>query len=189
LVWRILGKTNWLDKTFSEEKLGKTNITLAELQTVTAEIEAILNDRPITYVSSKLDDEEPFISSHLRRRITNLPCPLREDPSDDPTYNSERSQIEDQARRRNKFLQHFWNRWRQEYSTSLCEFHKVSGKNEIEIKVGDVVQVHDDTKRVNWRLAIVEHLTKGKDGLVRAADIKTSTGYTNRPTLNCIHSK
>ena len=156
----MLGKTNWLDKTFSEVKLGKTNITLAELQTVTAEIEAILNDRPIKYVSSKLDDEEPFISSHLRRRSTNLPCPLREDLSDDPTYNSEKSQIEDQARRRNKFLQHFWNRW---------------------IKVGDVVQVHDDTKRVNWRLAFVERFIKGKDGLVRAADIKTSTGYTSRP--------
>ena len=54
----------------------------------------------------------------------------------------------------------------------------MSGKNETEIKVGDVVQVHDDTKRVHWRLAIVERIIKGKDGLVRAADIKTSTGYT-----------
>ncbi len=44
-----------------------------------------------------------------------------------------------------------------------------------------MVQVHDDTKRVNWRLAIVESLIKGKDGLVRAANIKTSTGRTNRP--------
>ena len=163
--------------------LGKTNITLEELQTVTAEIEAILNDRPITYVSSELDDEEPLTPSHLLydRRITNLPHPLQEYFSDDPTYNSERSQIEDQARRRNKLLQHFSNRWRQEYLASLLEFHKVSGKNEVEIKVGDVVQVHDDTKRVNWRLATVERLIKGKDGLVRAADIKTSTGYTNQP--------
>ena len=101
------------------------------------------------------DDEEPLTPSHLLygRRITNLPHPLQEDLSDDPTYNS----------------------------CLLNEFHKVSGKNEIEIKVGDVVQVHDDTKRVNWRLAIVERIIQGKDGLVRAADIKTSTGYTNRP--------
>jgi hypothetical protein len=42
-------------------------------------------------------------------------------------------------------------------------------------------QVHDDTKRVNWRLAVVQSLIKGKDGLVRAANIKTSTGHTNRP--------
>ena len=150
---------------------------------ITVEIEAVLNDRPLTYVSSEIDDAEPLTPSHLLygRRITNLPHPLQEVICDDPTYNSGTSQIEDQAKRRNKLVQHFWNRWRQEYLTSLREFHKVSGKNETEIKVGDVVQVHDDTKRVNWRLAIVERIINGKDGLVRAADIKTSTGYTNRP--------
>ena len=66
------------------------------------------------------------------------------------------------------------NCWRQEYLTLLREFHKISGKNEIEIKVGDVVQANDDPKGVNWRLAIKE-----KDSLVQAADINTSTGYTN----------
>ena len=176
---RLIGLT----KLSLKKVLGKTNITLDELQTITTEIEAVLNDRPLTYVSSELDDEEPLTPSHLLygRRITNLPHPLQGDLCDDPTYNSETSQIEDQAKRRDKLKQHFWNRWRQEYLTSLGEFHKVSGKNETEIKVGDVVQVHDDTKRVNWRLAIVERIIKGKDGLVRAADIKTSTGYTNRP--------
>ena len=176
---RLIGLT----KLSLKKVLGKTNITLDELQTITVEIEAVLNDRPLTYVSSEIDDAEPLTPSHLLygRRITNLPHPLQEVICDDPTYNSGTSQIEDQAKRRNKLVQHFWNRWRQEYLTSLREFHKVSGKNETEIKVGDVVQVHDDTKRVNWRLAIVERIIKGKDGLVRAADIKTSTGYTNRP--------
>ena len=176
---RLIGLT----KLSLKKVLGKTNITLDELQTITVETEAVLNDRPLTYVSSEIDDAEPLTPSHLLygRRITNLPHPLQEVICDDPTYNSGTSQIEDQAKRRNKLVQHFWNRWRQEYLTSLREFHKVSGKNETEIKVGDVVQVHDDTKRVNWRLAIVERIIKGKDGLVRAADIKTSTGYTNRP--------
>ena len=177
---RLIGLT----KLSLKKVLGKANITLEELQTITTEIEAVLNDRPITYISSELDDDEPLTPSHLLygRRITNLPHPLQEEnPSDDPTYNSTASQIEDQAKRRNKLIQHFWNRWRQEYLTSLREFHKAFGKNEIEIKVGDVVQVHDDTKRVNWRLAVVERVIEGKDGLIRAADIKTSTGFTNRP--------
>ena len=56
-LWeRLIGLT----KLSLKKVLGKTNITLEELQTVTAEIEAILNDRPITYVSSELDDEEPL---------------------------------------------------------------------------------------------------------------------------------
>ena len=66
------------------------------------------------------------------------------------------------------------NCWRQKYLTLVRKFHKISGKSEVEIKVGDVVQANDNTKGVNWRLAIKE-----KDGLVQAADINTSTGYTN----------
>ena len=89
---RLIGLT----KLSLKKVLGKTNITLDELQTITAEIEAILNDHPITYVTSELDDEEPLTPSHLLygRRITNLPHPLQEDLSDDPTYNSGTSQIE-----------------------------------------------------------------------------------------------
>jgi hypothetical protein len=164
--------------------LGKANVTLEELQTISSETEAILNDRPLTHVSSELEDAEPLTPSHLLygRRITTLPHPLYEDDEfRDPIYESEPSNIDVQAKLRTHLIQHFWKRWRQEYLTSLREFHKTTGNNSTEIRVGDVVQVHDDTKRVNWRLAVVQSLIKGKDGLVRAANIKTSTGHTNRP--------
>ena len=46
--------------------------------------------------------------------------------------------------------------------------------------MGDVL-VHDDSARVNWKLAVVESLNKGADGLVRSANIRTATGRTNRP--------
>ena len=113
----------------------------------------------------------PLCPIHSTKRTLSLIQPINQGPID----------IESQSIRRNELLLHFWKRWRQEYLTSLREFHKCSGKNETEIKVGDVVQVHDDTKRVNWRLAIIESLIYGNDGMVRAANIKTSTGYTNRP--------
>ena len=75
-----------------------------------------------------------------------------------------------------------WNRWRKDYLTSLREFHRTSGKNEVAVQVGDVVQVHDDAKRINWRLAVIESLIAGIHGLVRvAANIRTSTGCTNHP--------
>lgn len=48
-------------------------------------------------------------------------------------------------------------------------------------RVGDVVQGHADCKRSEWKLAIVQNLIRGKDGLVRAAEIKTANGWTNRP--------
>ena len=49
------------------------------------------------------------------------------------------------------------------------------------IKVGDVVQIQSDQKRANWKLAIVEKITRGADGLVRSAEIRTANGRTNRP--------
>ena len=35
--------------------------------------------------------------------------------------------------------------------------------------------------RSSWKLAVIEELIRGGDGLVRAAHIRTSTRYTNRP--------
>ena len=44
-----------------------------------------------------------------------------------------------------------------------------------------LVLIHDDTPRINWRLAVVKDTISGEDGLIRAAKIRTSTGKTNRP--------
>ena len=41
-----------------------------------------------------------------------------------------------------------------------------SGHNKIVIKKGDVAVVHDDKSRLHWRLAVVEDLIEGKDGLI-----------------------
>ena len=177
---RLIGLT----KVALRKVLGRASIRLPELQTIVTEIEAILNDRPLTFISSNIDDEQPLTPSHLLygRRITALPHPLtEEDEWSDPTYNEDSSLVQHLAKVRADLIHHFWNRWRREYLTSLREFHKTTGKNEVAVKVGNVVQVQDETKRINWRLAIIESLITGKDGLVRAANIRTSTGCTNRP--------
>ena len=46
---------------------------------------------------------------------------------------------------------------------------------------GDVVLVHKEGPRSTWKLAVIKKLIRGGDGLVRAAHIRTSTGYTHRP--------
>ena len=46
--------------------------------------------------------------------------------------------------------------------------------------MGDVVMIHDDGPRIHWRLAIVDSLIKGNDGLLRAANIRTSNRITSR---------
>jgi len=45
------------------------------------------------------------------------------------------------------------------------------------IKVGDVVLVHNEGPKLDWRL---EELIVGGDGLIRAVNVRTSSGNANR---------
>ena len=144
-------------------------------------IEAVLNDQPLTYVSNDCHDPEPLTPSHLLygRHITRLPYEHVTDLQD-KDY-GEKSDVTKRARVLAHLLEHFRSRWRQEYLTSLREFHKASGNNMQRVKAGDVVLIHDDGPRVYWKLAVIEKLSKGGDGLIRSAEVRTSNGKTNRP--------
>jgi hypothetical protein len=176
---RLIGLT----KTVLKKVLGRGHVTLSSLQTIIVEIEAVLNDRPLTYVSSDIEDEEPLTPSHLLygRRITSLPHPIVEDDEiNEPNFGN-MSEITRRAQIQALILQHFWSQWKAEYLTSLREFHKTTGKNNQTIRVGEVVLIHDDSPRIKWKLAVIEDLITGNDGLIRAANLRTSTGQTNRP--------
>jgi len=176
---RLIGLT----KSTLKKVLGRTHATLESLQTMAVEVEAILNSRPLTYVSSDTDDMEPITPSHLLhgRLLVSLPhYAVQEDELSDPTY-GETTDIRRSARVQALLLSHFWSRWRMEYLTALREFHRTTGSNSQTVRAGDVVIIHDDTPRVQWRLAVIESVNKGGDGLIRSATVRTSTGRTNRP--------
>ena len=176
---RLVGLT----KTTIKKVLGRRHVSLRTLETIVVEIEAVLNNRPLTFVSSEASDPEPLTPSYLLygRRITCLPYQMMEtDEVLDPSY-GEASQICRQAKVQAAIIQDFQRRWRHEYLTSLREFHRASGKNRQTVQKGDVVIIHDDAPRVTWRLAVIEDLIVGGDGLVRAATIRTGNRITNRP--------
>ncbi|XP_065895991.1 uncharacterized protein [Dysidea avara] len=175
---RLIGLT----KLALKKVLGRTFTTLNSLQTLVVEIEAILNDRPLTYVPTDISDPDPITPSHLLygRKIVCVPYHMTPQYNRcDPDYGE--AEIQSMAKKQAALLQHFWTRWRKEYLTSLREFHRASDPNIQTVKPGAVVLVHDDTPRISWRLAVVEDTIAGEDGLVRAANIRTSTGKTNRP--------
>lgn len=166
--------------------LGRTFTTLPILQTLIVEVEAVLNDRPLTYLSSDIKDLQPLTPSNLiyGHRIVMLPHLLCED--DETTDESFQIGGSDTLlRRRAKtqalLMKHFWVRWKQEYLTSLREFHRTTGRNDQNVNVGEVVLIHDDIPRVHWKLAVIKEVVKGKDGLIRSAVIRTANGITNRP--------
>jgi len=176
---RLVGVT----KTTVKKILGRACVDLQTFQTVIAEVEAMMNDRPLTYVSSARDDPEPLTPSHLLhgRRLTSLPFCERPEAS---CSHSNRDDVTRRAQRHAQLIDHFWRRWTHEYLTSLREYQRSSGTNHETIRVGDVVIVHDDfTPRSRWTLAVIEELCTGNDGFTRAARIRTSKGLTTRPIV------
>jgi len=176
---RLIGLTKMAIK----KTLGRTHVNLTTLQTVVAEAEAMLNDRPLTHISDDITDLEPLTPAHLLhgRRLTRLPHEHANiEDIRDPSYN-EADQLRRDAKIQSALLDHFTGRWKHEYLTSLREFYHPTGRNGQQIKTGDVVLVHDECPRINWKLAVVEDLSTGNDGMVRSANIRTKNGVTNRP--------
>ena len=154
--------------------LGQAKLTLDELLTAVVEVEAVLNSRPLTYVS--MDDvEEPLTPSHFLngRRIWSLPdhtCHGREkDPESGPAVLTKR------MRHLHHLLDQFWIRWRKEYLLELRESHRHHhGSNHpSEVSVGDVVMVHStDQPRGFWKLGRVKKVLVGRDSKVRGAVVQ-----------------
>ncbi|XP_065914598.1 uncharacterized protein [Dysidea avara] len=175
---RLIGLT----KLVLKKVLGRAFTTLNSLQTLIVEIGGILNNWPLTTVPTDINDPDPITPAHLLygRKVVCVPYHVTpEYDYSDPDFGD--NDIQTRAKKQGALLQHFWTRWRQEYLTGLREFHQTSGSNIQTVKPGAIALVHDDTPRLNWRLAVVEDTIPGADGLIRAANIRTSTGRTNQP--------
>ena len=103
-----------LTKQAVKRTLGRTFVTLQTLETVVVEIEGMLNNRPLTYMSSDISDPEPLTPAHLiyGRRIVSVPHPV-----EDPDENADPSHLSDQDMRKvtsrhSKLIQQFWVQWR-----------------------------------------------------------------------------
>ena len=83
-------------------------------------------------------------------------------------------------------VDHFWLRWHSEYLLELRNDHRRSQQKShgVTVNVGDVVVVAEDgVRRGQWRLALVEELVPGRDGLVRGALVKCAS--TGAALLGC----
>lgn len=144
------------------------------LTTILCEVEAILNDRPITKLSDDPNDLEPLTPNHLLL--------LRGKPSIPPGIFTPQDQY---GRRRWKQVQYladlFWKRWVREYLPLLQQRQKWNEKKR-NLTVGDIVAIMDPSApRGSWPLGRVVEMYPDTHGLVRSVKLKTKSNTIERP--------
>ena len=102
--------------------IGKAWLSFEELATTIAEVETILNLRPLSYVLCE-DTDEQLRPSHflIGRRSLSLPDGLF--CEDDGECVVTRKGLTRRIRHLNSTMEGFWKRWRTKYLLELRESH------------------------------------------------------------------
>lgn len=153
--------------------VGNARLTYEEFSTALTQIEAVLNSRPISPLSSDPSDLTPLTPSHflIGRPLT---APPSGDVTDQLTSRLTRYERIEQLR------QHFWRRWSTEYVSELQLRTKWKTKQD-DLTLGSLVLIKDDhLPPLKWRLGRILRIFPGRDGVARVADIHTSNGTIRR---------
>ena len=82
---------------------------------------------------------------------------------------------------RTKVLSHFWKRWESEYLRSLRERSNLPNKNGNLLVPGQIVLIHDNLHRSQWKMGMILELIPSLDEHVRSVKLKVSNGILTRP--------
>jgi Family of unknown function (DUF5641) len=159
--------------------VGDQILTFEEFYTLLAQVEAILNSRPLYSQSSDPNDLGVLTPGHF---LTMFPLTCIPDP--DMTH-LKLNQL-DRWQLLQKFHQDIWNRWSQEYLHTLQQRNKWYKRND-SLKVDDLVIIKNEiSPPMQWRLGRVLKLHPGKDGVSRVATVRTAKGTLQRPLVKLI---
>lgn len=149
---------------------GEACLTFEELTTLFSQIEAILNSRPLSPLSSDPNDPSPLTPGHflVGRPLTAVPSPPI------TALRPNRYELIEKIR------QQFWSRWQKEF---LAEMQQRSQwrTQQRGICLGDLVLLREaNLPPLQWRLGRVTRLHPGPDGVSRVADVATTKGTVTR---------
>lgn len=148
------------------------------LQTLLCEVEAIINNRPLTPVSADVRDDPPLTPNHLLL----LRCVLFPPSVTVSTCDHRRS-----WRQAGYLAEQFWRRWRTEYLPLLQVRSGPTTRGRSNLKTGDVVLMVDDTvPRGVWPLGLVEEAYRSTDGRVRSVRVRARGATFDRPVTKLI---
>lgn len=147
--------------------LGNKKLNRPTLETCLCEVEAVINGRPLTFVTEDPNDLIPLTPSMFLQDLMETEFP------EVRVLNANQLQrkYRDFAEIKNQLKQRF----RTEYLGLLVQ--RGQDKRCRVISVGDVVLVGDDNKkRLEWPMGRILEVFPGKDGHIRTATVKTTSG-------------
>ncbi|UYV70083.1 hypothetical protein LAZ67_7001725 [Cordylochernes scorpioides] len=147
--------------------LGHRELKYVQLQTALCEIESIINNRPLTYVSEDDNDLKPLTPNEFLQNGPESSFPEFE--------NLKPEMLHTRYRELGQLKRELKQRFLKEYLGALIQ--KSENIDRRQLKVGDVVLIgQENLKRMFWPKGRIVNLIPGKDGIVRVAHVKTSTG-------------
>ena len=133
--------------------LCRTTLSFKQLETVMVDIERQMNNRPLTYLESEIEEIEED-----RDEVSKLHKQLKE------------------------AKQHVWKRWKREYIHSLLESHQNNRKIGPIPDIGEIVLVVGDEKnRAKWKKGRVMRHVRGRDGVIRGVILLHKGHHIERP--------
>ncbi|GFT37617.1 integrase catalytic domain-containing protein [Trichonephila clavipes] len=140
-----------------------------------AQIEAILNSRPICPLSNDPNDVETLTPAHFLVGSSLVTVP-------DPNYTEIHMNRLSRWQLVQRMNQHFWRKWSSEYLNRLQQRPKLC-KGHVGFKEGDLVLVKpsENSDSLKWHLARILKLHPGKDNIVRVVTLKGKQGIYKRP--------
>ena len=149
-------------------------VTESVLRTTLAEVEAVVNGRPLTYNSSSINDYTALTPNHFLHGGATHIAPIGD-------FDSRELCSRKRWRQTQVLADHAWKRWLREYLPSLTVRSKwqTQAKN---LKTDDLVMIMEDNiPRGQWLLGRVVEVVLSDDDCVRSLRIKTKHGTYARP--------
>ncbi|XP_061719287.1 uncharacterized protein LOC133526611 [Cydia pomonella] len=163
-------------KTHLSRVVGNQRLTYEEFSTILAQVEALLNLRPLTPLSTDPNDLSALTPGHF---LTTEPLSVvpEEDFSDVRVSPLQRWKL------LQKMHQDFWNKWSKEYMHTLQQRMKWHDRQP-NVQVGTLVLVvNEQTSPMKWPLGRIIDTHPGSDGICRVVTVRTATGLYKRPVV------
>ncbi|UYV69941.1 hypothetical protein LAZ67_7001275 [Cordylochernes scorpioides] len=163
-------------KMILKKVIGSSLLTFEELTTFLTQIEATLNQRPLTPLSEDPNDLEALTPAHFLSGPSTSNLPETDNQQENLSIN-----LSARWKHIQELKKLFILRWKKEYVINLQKRGKWKSAKP-NVKIGDLVLIMEQSiSSSSWILGRVSKTFHGPDMLVRTVELRTGKGLLRRP--------